>query len=451
VDWLIDPGDPRHLDRVTGLLGEHLSRHAADPDAVERALSDAREPLEDALAPRTKLVRVRLDWSAATPVVELHPLVSDTTAPAGVRPHQPVPLRRRGVLDELLGERITSLSLPVDRRAQETFPAGPPPTPVIDVDPRRDGPAAVAVALVAAMDAHPSASGPQAATLAGAILAHAGAAGRETLRPDEAADLLQGLHRALGSDAVVELVGEDVIEMSVTHCPFGPGIAGAPSMGHVTAGLAGQLGARVHGEATVLLDESIAAGDPECHLQMLLRPDREDRRAQRHRWPATAAPEVAPAPYFDLALSLPRESGSVPVVRRLAAQALRAFGVEDEDIDDVQMAITEACANVVEHATETDSYEVKVELAADRCAITVVDQGSGFDATASGDEPIDLPSPTEESGRGLMLMQALVDKIAFQCEPRAGAVVHMVKRLNFDGDHPLWRANVPPGASRPAG
>ena len=122
-------------------------------------------------------------------------------------------------------------------------------------------------------------------------------------------------------------------------------------------------------------------------------------------------------------------------MRRLAAQALRAFGVLGEDIDDVQLAITEACANVVDHATDADTYEVKVELAADRCAITVVDQGRGFDATAVTGPP----PPDAESGRGVVLMRALVDNVAFRSEPQAGAVVHMVKTLRFDSGHPLWR------------
>ncbi|WP_219635605.1 ATP-binding protein [Nocardioides ungokensis] len=140
-------------------------------------------------------------------------------------------------------------------------------------------------------------------------------------------------------------------------------------------------------------------------------------------------------------MNLPRETVSVPVVRRLAAQALRAFGVADDDIDDVQLAISEACANVIDHAADTDSYEVQVELAADRCAITVVDHGGGFDDSAALDEA----HPTAESGRGLILMQALVDNLAFTNEPQAGTVVHMVKMLAYDASHPLWRDQLRPG------
>jgi hypothetical protein len=36
-------------------------------------------------------------------------------------------------------------------------------------------------------------------------------------------------------------------------------------------------------------------------------------------------------------------------------------------------------------------------------------------------------------------MRALVDNVAFQSQPQAGAVVHMVKTLRFQEDHPLRR------------
>jgi serine/threonine-protein kinase RsbW len=112
---------------------------------------------------------------------------------------------------------------------------------------------------------------------------------------------------------------------------------------------------------------------------------------------------------------------------------LRAFGVTDEHIDDVQLAITEACANVIEHAVDTDTYEVNIELAADRCAITVIDKGTGFDPA---DVPEDIPEDGE-TGRGLRLMRALVDTLAFDDEPQTGAVVHLVKELEYDSSHPL--------------
>ena len=58
------------------------------------------------------------------------------------------------------------------------------------------------------------------------------------------------------------------------------------------------------------------------------------------------------------------------MVRKLAVQALAAYGVVREDVADVELAITEACANVIDHAADTNIYEVKIELASHECSIT---------------------------------------------------------------------------------
>jgi len=150
--------------------------------------------------------------------------------------------------------------------------------------------------------------------------------------------------------------------------------------------------------------------------------------------PPVAPPEEVPR--LDLSLSLPRESSSVPVVRKLALQALTAFGVTREDVSDVELAITEACTNVINHAGDTDTYLVRVELASDECSITVIDQGSGGRASAVP-EDVDVQADT---GRGLTLIRAMVDNVAFRSEPRDGAVVHMVKSLRYEREHPLRRS-----------
>jgi serine/threonine-protein kinase RsbW len=343
-----------------------------------------------------------------------------------------VPAADRAAVRAAAREEVGRIELPVTRRGMRTYESGPPPVVVPPIDPAERGAAAVAVALTAAMEAHPTATPPQTAAIAGSILA--GAAERDPADAAEVGDEFVRLHAALGSDAHVVTARDDVIELAVTRCPFGVAGAGS-SLCHVSSGLAGQLAARVGGSATVVLDESVADGDPECHLQVRLGPAESDQDGQPHFWPPHAISNTQTVPNLDLSVSLPRESVSVPVVRRLAAQALRAFGVYDEDVDDVQLAITEACANVIDHAAETDTYEVKIELAVDRCALTIVDQGSGFDA---GGVP-DQAEHDAEMGRGLALMRALVDNVAFRNEPQAGAVVHMVKTLRYDTNHPLRR------------
>ena len=127
-------------------------------------------------------------------------------------------------------------------------------------------------------------------------------------------------------------------------------------------------------------------------------------------------------------LNLPREVDSVPAVRRLLRCALSAFPVDRQDGDDLELALTEACANVVRHATGADGIEVRLDVAEDRCAIDVADNGTGFDATAIGE-----PDPAGERGRGLFLIKALSDNVRMQSTPRRGSLIHFEKSFALAG------------------
>jgi serine/threonine-protein kinase RsbW len=434
VDWLIDTSDADSGSaRALALLEEHLTRHAVDPAAVGSALAGLPDELGRATrSAEGRPLHLRLDWTTTQPVLDVAVVQQ---AEDDVPTDQPVPARHRARVRSWPHEQVSRAEIPVSRRSQATFSAGPPPLVDDVLDPAEHGPATVALALVSALEAHPAASAPQAAAIAGSLIATAGTGDGQVSDARSAAEEFVRLHNALGSEAYVVETNDDRVEVAVTKCPFGAVQGPASSLCHVSSGLAGQLAAKVRGTATVLLDEAIVAGDPECHLQVLLKAPEEGDEGQGYYWPPRAAPAVDTVPHLELSVALPRESVSVPVVRRLAAQALRAFGVLEEDMDDVQLAITEACANVIDHAGATDTYDVKIELSADRCAITVVDQGGGFDV----DRVPERPDDDAEMGRGVALMRALVDNVAFRNEPQAGAVVHMVKTLRYVDDHPLRR------------
>ncbi|SET23274.1 ATP-binding protein [Geodermatophilus poikilotrophus] len=130
---------------------------------------------------------------------------------------------------------------------------------------------------------------------------------------------------------------------------------------------------------------------------------------------------------------LPVDTGSVPFVRGLCRQALEHLDVERTVVDEVSLALTEACANVVQHAGEHAGYEVAVSVDDRLCRISVVDDGAGFDPATlpEGDERTPL-----EDGRGLLLMQALVDRLDFRHEPDGRHRVTLEKRLT---PHPPLR------------
>jgi serine/threonine-protein kinase RsbW len=135
-----------------------------------------------------------------------------------------------------------------------------------------------------------------------------------------------------------------------------------------------------------------------------------------------------------LTLALPRDELSVPVARRVLRRAMDALGVEDEVTSDIEVALTEACTNVLDHAAETDEYEVSAGIDGDMCVIEVVDRGQGFDAAEVG---LDDADHTAEGGRGIQIMRAVVDRVKFVNSPQVGTMVHLEKRLEWHDDSPL--------------
>ena len=125
-------------------------------------------------------------------------------------------------------------------------------------------------------------------------------------------------------------------------------------------------------------------------------------------------------------LCLPRDRSSVPVVRHLFRDSMNRLGVEAECIDDMELAVTEACTNVLLHASDTkDEYEVAVEVNEKLCEIKVMDTGQGFDQESLAGQV----DSSAESGRGIQLMNALVDRVQFVSRPQDGTIVHLVKEL----------------------
>jgi serine/threonine-protein kinase RsbW len=123
-------------------------------------------------------------------------------------------------------------------------------------------------------------------------------------------------------------------------------------------------------------------------------------------------------------LNLPREVGSVPAVRRLLRCALAVLHVDRQSGADLEIALTEACANVIKHAAGADMLEVRLDVAEDHCAIDVLDNGTGFDA---GRAATDAPDAESERGRGLFLIKALSDNVRLHSAPRSGSLIHFEK------------------------
>ena len=140
----------------------------------------------------------------------------------------------------------------------------------------------------------------------------------------------------------------------------------------------------------------------------------------------------------NLSLCLPTDEMSVPVVRHICSFSLTEVGVADHCLDDISIALTEACTNVLDHAKQDgEDYSVHIAIDDERCTIRVKDAGAGFDYVAHTTQPTQPDRHHAESGRGLDLIRALVDNVKFTSKPEQGMIVHLEKELEFDDDHPV--------------
>ncbi len=108
-------------------------------------------------------------------------------------------------------------------------------------------------------------------------------------------------------------------------------------------------------------------------------------------------------------LALPTDARYVSMMRSVADCVMTDFGVPAEANDDIQLAVSEACANAVRYSGDSMEYSVRLEVGVDGCTVEVVDLGPGF-VPSDGTDPI---ADDEESGRGVFLMRELVDDLQF--------------------------------------
>jgi serine/threonine-protein kinase RsbW len=130
---------------------------------------------------------------------------------------------------------------------------------------------------------------------------------------------------------------------------------------------------------------------------------------------------------LSFALCLPRDETSVPFVRHLLRSTLLRLGIEGACVNDIEIALSEACTNVLRHAGIEDEYEVEIEVDDRRCKLTVSDAGGGFEYLPGSAEVSAIPS---EGGRGIQLMRALVDGLHFQSDG-PGTIVELTKSLEL--------------------
>jgi PAS domain S-box-containing protein len=123
-------------------------------------------------------------------------------------------------------------------------------------------------------------------------------------------------------------------------------------------------------------------------------------------------------------LTLPAEPLELGSVRRALRRWLAECQASDTESYDIILACNEACANAIEHAYGPGDALVQIEAAfsGDEVAIKVRDQGRWRDSRGNN------------RGRGLGLIETLMDSVNIITSPGAGTEVSMRRRLKGSPD-----------------
>lgn len=144
----------------------------------------------------------------------------------------------------------------------------------------------------------------------------------------------------------------------------------------------------------------------------------------------------------ELTLTLPCDPRYVGLTRRVTRSMLEGLRVGESVLEEVELAVTEACTNAVRHATGSPSYRITVAADERGCSIRVVDSGPGFSVPRDGLRP-----SADERGHGLYLIEMLVDEASFE-RGVDGMSVWLWKSWP---DHSGGAGSDGSGDSRPAG
>ena len=132
-------------------------------------------------------------------------------------------------------------------------------------------------------------------------------------------------------------------------------------------------------------------------------------------------------------LELPGTPESMPIIRQTVVEAAQRCGFDDEDVAKIEMAVGEACTNIIEHAYRTQPLKMEIEVEVwekdDRLEVLISDYSTiNFPIDDESGIPLDdYIDAGRKRGLGLYIIRSFVDELEHRFVCGRGNELKLVK------------------------
>jgi serine/threonine-protein kinase RsbW len=132
-------------------------------------------------------------------------------------------------------------------------------------------------------------------------------------------------------------------------------------------------------------------------------------------------------------LQVPSSTENLAMIREFVTAVGRQAQLDEIAITNLELAVDEACANVIEHAYGHDITKevvVRAKFDDESLQISVIDEGLGFDPDKTPQESVeDLIKERKSGGLGIRLIKQLMDDVSYEIVPGQKNELHMTKKI----------------------
>lgn len=118
----------------------------------------------------------------------------------------------------------------------------------------------------------------------------------------------------------------------------------------------------------------------------------------------------------------------VSIIRLTTSGIANKVGFCIDDIEDLKVAISEACTNAIKHSSD-DRFTIIYSMIENGLIIEIIDNGKGYDRSSVSEPDIDN---LKESGMGLFIIESLMDEVIVESQEGKGTSIKMIKYLGVD-------------------